>query len=62
MSAADQPHPLRTPDAADSIIADGVNEGWLSPAVNLGSALPDRQPTTTLARLLEELAEDRSER
>ena len=43
-------------------LADGVREGWLTPAANPRGPLPPRKPVMPLRQLLEELDRDREDR
>ena len=54
------PGPGRALDAGDALLADAVRRGWLSPPLANDGTAPKRQPVASLARLLAELADDRS--
>lgn len=45
---------------ADSVLADAVRKGWLSPPVRPQRDLPRRKPVAPLAELLQELDTDRA--
>lgn len=48
--------------ASDALLADAVRQGWLTPAVAVGSEPPPRQPAIALAALLAGLGQDRGDR
>ena len=57
------PRETRSPVPADAIIADEVQEGWLTPALSPGSEPPrGGPPVATLSQLLRDLEGDRSDR
>jgi antitoxin (DNA-binding transcriptional repressor) of toxin-antitoxin stability system len=56
------PRQGRGPTLSDALLADAVREGWLTPPLDAGAALPDRSPVAPLAEILEEHAEDREDR
>lgn len=56
------PQPGHRAISADEFRAEGVREGWLTPARNPSAGLPPRQPIMTLDQLLGELEQDRADR
>lgn len=48
--------------ASDALLADAVRKGWLTPALGAPHGPPPRRPVAPLARLLEELEQDRADR
>ena len=57
------PRATRSPFPADAMLADGVREGWLTPALAPGTEPPrGGPPVATLPELLGELECDRSDR
>lgn len=57
------PRASRSPVLADAILADAVRKGWLTPALSPGSEPPrGGPPVATLAELLRELDDLRSDR
>jgi len=56
------PQPGRRAISQDEFLAQGVREGWLTPASHPGVAPPQRKPIMTLQQLLKELDEDRADR
>ena len=56
------PREGRSPMLADARLAELVRNGLLTPSVLPPDSLPPRKPVTELARLLEDVARDRSER
>jgi antitoxin (DNA-binding transcriptional repressor) of toxin-antitoxin stability system len=47
---------------ADELLADAIRQGWLTPRRSPGDRALPRRPVAPLARLLAELAADRSDR
>jgi hypothetical protein len=43
-------------------LADGVREGWLTPASRVGVGPPPRKPVAAFRDLIEELRRDRDDR
>lgn len=56
------PQPGRAVDVSDALLSDVVRRGWLRPPISLSEVLPVRKPIAPLDTLLQELAEDRSDR
>jgi antitoxin (DNA-binding transcriptional repressor) of toxin-antitoxin stability system len=56
------PQPGHSIISEDALRAEGVREGWLTPAALKGQKLPPRKPTTTLRQILKELDNDRADR
>lgn len=57
------PRASRSPVLADAMLADAVRKGWLTPALSPGSEPPrGGPPVATLAELLRELDDLRSDR
>ena len=57
------PRASRSPVLADAMLADAVRKGWLTPALSPGSEPPrGGPPVATLAELLGELDDLRSDR
>ena len=57
------PRASRSPVLADAMLADAVRKGWLTPALSPGSEPPrGGPPVATLAELLRELDDQRSDR
>lgn len=56
------PRDHRSPLLADSVLADAVRRGWLTPPVGAAEAAPPRLPVAKLKALLAELDEDREDR
>jgi antitoxin (DNA-binding transcriptional repressor) of toxin-antitoxin stability system len=48
--------------ATDALLADAVRKGWLTPPLGAADSTIPHRPATTLADLLAELDEDRSDR
>ena len=48
--------------AADSVLADAVRQGWITPPVGAMDSEPPRRPVAPLADLLAELERDRDDR
>lgn len=46
----------------DSVLAEGVREGWLRPATNPASGPPPRHPLVPFDELMQELQRDREDR
>lgn len=56
------PRAERSPLLADALLAESVRRGWLTaPSLPMG-AQPPRAPVAAFQQLLQELAQDRSER
>jgi hypothetical protein len=56
------PRDGRSPLLADALIAGLVREGLMTPSLLPPDSPPPRKPVVPLARLLKDLAEDRSDR
>ncbi|MDN5872043.1 MAG: type II toxin-antitoxin system prevent-host-death family antitoxin [Nitrococcus sp.] len=56
------PRAERSPLLADALLAESVRRGWLTPPALASGNPPARAPVAPLRVLLEELAQDRSER
>jgi prevent-host-death family protein len=56
------PREGRAASAQDALLADAVRKGWLTPAVGPAGGTMPRRPVTRLAVLLDELADDRTDR
>lgn len=56
------PSPTRSHEIADALLAEGVRQGWIRPAVLPQKGVPPRQPVSTFRQLMQELATDRGER
>lgn len=56
------PQPGHRTISADEFRAEGIREGWLTPASHPGAGLPPRRPMMTLDQLLGELDQDRADR
>ncbi len=56
------PQPARTALTDDEVIAQGVREGWITPAKNPGKGPLPRKPVMTLEELLQDLDEARADR
>ncbi len=56
------PRPGRSPLLADTMLADAVRQGWLTPPALTSDVPPPRKPVAPLDELLRELAADREER
>lgn len=56
------PRAGRAPIAAEEIMAQGVREGWVTPATITDGSPPPRVPFAPTEQLLEELTRDRGER
>ena len=56
------PQAGRAVNVSDALLADVVRQGWLRPPISPSEVLPSRKPVAPLATLLQELAEDRSDR
>lgn len=56
------PRPGRSPILSDTLLAEAVRNGWLTPALAPQAEPPARQPVAPLASLLQELARDRESR
>jgi antitoxin (DNA-binding transcriptional repressor) of toxin-antitoxin stability system len=56
------PRPGRAERLADSMLAEAVRRGWLTPSLTGPSAPPPRAPVARFQELLDELAEDRRDR
>jgi antitoxin (DNA-binding transcriptional repressor) of toxin-antitoxin stability system len=56
------PAERQSPLLADTLLAEAVHKGWLSPAIGPSSSPPPRQPVAPLAVILGELDADREER
>jgi hypothetical protein len=48
--------------ATDALLADAVRKGWLTPPLGAADSTIPHRPATTLADLLAELDDDRSDR
>jgi len=55
------PRAGRAETPADSLLADAVRRGWLTPPVGGKPDPPPRKPVASLQELLDELAGDRAE-
>jgi antitoxin (DNA-binding transcriptional repressor) of toxin-antitoxin stability system len=56
------PQPGRETLLDDVLLAEGVREGWLTPARILDGPLPARRPVMTSRELDDELRQDREDR
>lgn len=56
------PRSGRGENVYDALLADAVREGWISPPLMAVREPPPAQPLASLATLLEELDQDRSDR
>lgn len=56
------PQPGRDALSNDELLAQGVREGWLTPARAVGAPLPPRKPVMTWRDLEQELRQDREDR
>ena len=56
------PRESRSPLLADSMLADAVRKGWLTPPLLPAGTQPPGVPVMSLDELLEEVAADRSDR
>lgn len=56
------PTPGRAVLLTDAALADAVRNGWITPALQIGNALPSRMPVAPLEDVLRELTNDRHER
>ena len=56
------PRESRSPLLADTVLAEAVRKGWMTPPTMLTEALPPRLPVAPLHDLLQELEQDREER
>jgi antitoxin (DNA-binding transcriptional repressor) of toxin-antitoxin stability system len=56
------PREGRSPLLADTVLADAVRQGWLTPPLLREEGPPPRVPVAPTETLLRELAEDRTER
>jgi antitoxin (DNA-binding transcriptional repressor) of toxin-antitoxin stability system len=56
------PQPGRDALSDDELVAQGVREGWLTPARAVGPPLPSRRPVTSWRELEQELRQDREDR
>lgn len=56
------PRAGRAPIAAEEIMAQGVREGWVTPATITDGSPPPRVPFAPTEQLLEELTRDRGDR
>ena len=56
------PREHRSPLLADSVLADAVRRGWLTPPVGAAEAAPPSLPVAKLKDLLTELDRDREDR
>ncbi len=56
------PREGRSPMLGDALLANAVRKGWLSPPSLRDGRPPPRQPVTTAATVLAELARDREDR
>lgn len=56
------PRAERAPTAAAEIMAQGVREGWVTPATIIDGSPPPRVPFAATEQLLEELGRDREDR
>lgn len=57
------PRPDRPSNPEDAVIAQGVKEGWVTPAKAKWRGPPPRgEPSMTLEEILEDLARDREDR
>lgn len=55
------PQTGRSALVADSLLADAVRRGWVTPPVLAAQGVPPRAPVAPLRVLLEELARDRTD-
>lgn len=56
------PQAGRGAEVSDATLAEGIREGWLRAPLSRRTPLPPRRPVAPLARILAELAQDRSDR
>lgn len=56
------PQPGRRPLLADTLLAEAVREGWLTPPVLADGRPPPRKPVMTLHDLMQDLQQDRADR
>jgi antitoxin (DNA-binding transcriptional repressor) of toxin-antitoxin stability system len=56
------PQPGRSAISEDAFRAEGLREGWLTPAANPRQGPSPRTPMMTLEELMSELDEDRADR
>ena len=56
------PAPTRSYAVADALLAEGVRNGWIRPAVLSQEGVPPRKPVASLKRILQELDQDRGDR
>ena len=56
------PREGRAPMAGDTILAEAVRKGWLTPALGSPDESVPRRPVTTLGRLISELERDKADR
>jgi antitoxin (DNA-binding transcriptional repressor) of toxin-antitoxin stability system len=56
--------PRLPPDSpiSDNLMAEGVRQGWIRPALVTSAAPPQRAPVAKLAEIMAELAHDREDR
>lgn len=56
------PQSGRSESAADSLLADAVRKGYVSPPLSRGLPLPPARPIGSLAQILADLDADRADR
>jgi len=56
------PREGRSPLLADSMLAEAVRKGWITPSLLPGGTVPPRKPVTSIRELLKELEKDRADR
>jgi len=56
------PPPGRAGHVSDALLADVARQGWLRPPIAVSRDLPAMKPVASLADVLRELDEDRSDR
>ena len=56
------PSASRSNEIADALLAEGVRQGWIRPALLPQRGAPPRRTITTFKRLMKELERDRSDR
>ena len=56
------PQPGRNEQLANAFLAEGVREGWLTPAKVRSGKAPPRKPAALLGQLMDELRSDREDR